>query len=207
MSVNAMGAGSTVGADEVMGRRALRRRDTQAEIVDAAWVLAAAEGLTGWTMRDLGARVGMKAQSLYAYFASKHEIYDAMFHQGYASFRTHMGSGRVDDVVDVATARADAHRFFGFCVEDPVRFQLLFLRTVPGFEPSPAGYAVAVEVLDEMRRTTVRLGVDEDRLDLWTAVMTGLASQQIANDPGGDRWARLVDDAVDMLLEHTVQRR
>ncbi len=31
-------------------------------------------------------------------------------------------------------------------------------------------------------------------------MFTGLTSQQIANDPGGDRWERLVDRAVAMLL-------
>ncbi len=30
----------------------------------------------------------------------------------------------------------------------------------------------------------------------------GLAAQQTANDPGGDRWLRLIDDAVDMYLDH-----
>jgi mRNA degradation ribonuclease J1/J2 len=30
--------------------------------------------------------------------------------------------------------------------------------------------------------------------------MTGLTDQQISNDPGGTRWRRLVDRAVDMLL-------
>ncbi len=39
-------------------------------------------------------------------------------------------------------------------------------------------------------------------LDLWTAVVTGLATQQTSNDPGGDRWSRLVDTAVDRLLPH-----
>jgi hypothetical protein len=32
--------------------------------------------------------------------------------------------------------------------------------------------------------------------------MTGLVDQQIANEPGGDRWTRLVEDAVRMLLSH-----
>ena len=43
-------------------------------------------------------------------------------------------------------------------------------------------------------------------LDLWTALLSGLASQQVANDPGGDRWLRLVDDAVDMFLAHVQPR-
>ena len=37
-------------------------------------------------------------------------------------------------------------------------------------------------------------------LDLWTAMLTGLTDQQISNDPGGQRWERLLDQAVDMLL-------
>ena len=41
---------------------------------------------------------------------------------------------------------------------------------------------------------------DPDALDLSTALLTGLTSQQIANDPGGDRWERLVDRAAEMLL-------
>jgi hypothetical protein len=42
-------------------------------------------------------------------------------------------------------------------------------------------------------------------VDLWTAVATGLVSQQLANDPGGDRWVRLIDRAVAMLLAGTVR--
>jgi hypothetical protein len=41
---------------------------------------------------------------------------------------------------------------------------------------------------------------EREMLDLWTAVMTGLTDQQISNDPGGTRWTRLVDRAVDMLM-------
>jgi hypothetical protein len=32
--------------------------------------------------------------------------------------------------------------------------------------------------------------------------MTGLVDQQISNDPGGDRWIRLIDDVVAMFLAH-----
>src|SRR3712207_8871758 len=63
----------------VRDRRAERAEATRREILDAAWALVREEGLAALTMRDLGARVGMKAQSLYGYFPSKHAIYDAMF--------------------------------------------------------------------------------------------------------------------------------
>ena len=41
---------------------------------------------------------------------------------------------------------------------------------------------------------------DPADVDLWRAVLTGLAGQQIANDPGGTRWTKLVDRAIDGLL-------
>src|SRR3979411_716917 len=63
----------------VRDRRAERYAATRREILDAAWDLVRADGPGSLAMRDLGARVGMRAQSLYAYFPSKFAIYDAMF--------------------------------------------------------------------------------------------------------------------------------
>ena len=68
------------------GRVALRRKRTEDEIVAAAWDLVHEHGLASLSMRDLGDRVGMKAQSLYSYFASKNDIYDAMFREGQIAF-------------------------------------------------------------------------------------------------------------------------
>ena len=42
---------------------------------------------------------------------------------------------------------------------------------------------------------------DED-VDLYTALVGGLLDAQFANDPGGNRWARLVDRAVDMFADN-----
>ena len=44
--------------------------------------------------------------------------------------------------------RAGGGLFVEFCTEDPARYQLLFQRTIPGFEPSPESYAIAVEVVE-----------------------------------------------------------
>jgi AcrR family transcriptional regulator len=178
----------------------LRQDETRGQILEAAWVAVHADGLASLSMRDLGARVGMKAQSLYSYFPSKHAIYDAMFRQGYEAFIAAYGDG--DDAVDDPVRPAFV--FFDFCTADPVRYQLLFQRTIPGFEPSPASYAVAVEAYERTVGGLRRLGiVRQADLDLWTATLTGLVSQQLANDPGGTRWRDLVAPAVAMLLDHT----
>ena len=73
----------------------------------------------------------------------------------------------------------------------------------PGFEPSAEAYAPAVRVLEGLRRTMATLGVSEDAaIDLYTALISGLIDAQQANDPGGDRWARLLDRAIDMWADH-----
>ncbi|HUW01020.1 MAG TPA: TetR/AcrR family transcriptional regulator [Acidimicrobiales bacterium] len=175
-----------------------------AEIVAASWEAVREHGLAGLSMRDLGQRVGMRAQSIYSYFASKHEIYDAMFLEGYQAF-----AQQIDEAVKrtqlpsepEAAATRMAHGFVEFCTNDPVRYQLLFQRTIPGFEPSAQSWAVAVSAYEQTRQVLAAIGVhDQATLDLWTAMLTGLADQQISNDPGGDRWERLVDRAVRMLL-------
>jgi AcrR family transcriptional regulator len=189
-------------------RRATRRRETKDEIVAAAWDIVRDQGLAGLAMRDLGERVGMKAQSIYSYFASKSEIYDAMFHEGYLAFAAAMedvhdipgdGAGAADD--PRGAAHRSAHRFFDFCTSDPVRYQLLFQRTIPDFVPSAQSYAVALDAYEAMRAQVAIFGItDPEAVDLWTAMLTGLTDQQISNDPGGDRWERIIDRAIDMLL-------
>lgn len=185
--------------------RARRRVETTAEIVDAAWRLARRDGLPSVALRDLGREVGLKAQSLYAYFDSKSALYDAMFRQGHEELAAMMADWPAD-VASAADPRAVTKRlaraFVDFCTEDPVRYQLLFQRVIPGWEPSPASYALAVEQLGRLRRHLASLGMQGDEVvDLWTAVITGLTDQQISNDPGGDRWSRLVDRAVDLFFD------
>jgi AcrR family transcriptional regulator len=185
----------------VRDRRAERFAATRREILDAAWQLARDQGLVSIAMRDLGASVGMRAQSLYAYFPSKHAMYDAMFGEANQDLLARVEA--VDESDPVARLRAHARVFVGFCVDDPVRYQLLFQRTIPGFEPSPQSYEPAVELLAVARSTVTACGATGVRaFDAWTAVTSGLVAQQNANEPGGRRWTRLLDDVIDMYLAH-----
>jgi AcrR family transcriptional regulator len=186
----------------VRNRRAERYAATRREILDAAWELVGADGLGSLSMRDLGARVGMRAQSLYVYFPSKYAIFDAMFAESNQELlRRLTAPARTRDAVE--ELRFVARIFLEFCVEDPVRYQLLFERTIPGFEPSPEAYAPALSIVDHARTTLRACGITDHRaLDAWTAVTAGIAAQQNANEPGGDRWVRLTDEVVDMYLAH-----
>ncbi len=188
-------------------RRAERHFATREEILQAAWTQVRERGLAGLSLRDLAAAVGMRAPSLYSYFASKADIYDAMFAAGNREFLAAMSTIALTDD-PAADLRAAAHRFADFAVADSARAQLLFLRTIPDFEPSPESYAYAVEALDALSRLVRRIGSDRpEDVDLWTAFIGGLVTQQLSNDPTGDRWLRLVDEAVDMCLGHYRRRQ
>jgi AcrR family transcriptional regulator len=189
----------------VRDRRAERRQATIDEILAAAWELVREEGVAALSVRGLGTRVGMRAQSLYVYFPSKHAIYDAMFAQANTELLRRLQDGpEPGDPITSLHRRARA--FVEFCTEDPARYQLLFQRTIPGFEPSPEAYAPAVRFLANTQELLALNGVTEARhLDLWTALITGLVDQQVSNDPGGDRWTGLIDESIDMFLAHCQQ--
>ncbi len=183
-------------------RRAERREATRAEILEAAWELMREHGVAGLSLRDLGQKVGMRAQSLYSYFDSKEAIYDALFAEGFRQYLDlRQAVPRTGD--PRADFRAVCRLYLDFCLEDPARYQLLFQRTIPGFTPSAESYAPSVEGLELTRQLLVEAGGDDPAdLDLFTALTTGLIDQQISNDPGGDRWYRLLDDALDMFFAH-----
>lgn len=190
----------------VRDRRAERTAATRREILDAAWDLVREQGLGELSMRDLGARVGMRAQSLYVYFASKLAIYDAMFGEANQELLERLQA--IEPIADpVAFMRVRTRTFLAFATEDLARYQLLFQRTLPGFEPSAESYAPAVKILESGVATLAACGItDPAAMDAFTALVSGLASQQNANDPGGDRWTRLVDDVIDMFLAHYAKR-
>jgi AcrR family transcriptional regulator len=192
----------TVLGDPTTDRRSRRHEATRQEILVEAWALAREHGLAGVSLRDLARRVGMRAPSLYSYFASKAAIYDAMFAAGNAELLARIRAlpGHAEGLTRL---RLGTEVFVTFCVEDPIRYQLLFLRTIPGFEPSPESYAGALAVLQALRDALAEIGVTEPgAVDLYTAITTGLVSQQLSNEPGGDRWLRLVPVAVEMFWNH-----
>jgi AcrR family transcriptional regulator len=192
-------------ANSTRDRLAERREAVTAEILEAAWDVAHSEGLAGLSLRDVARRIGMRPPSLYWYFDSKRAIYEAMFVQGNQQLLARLAEQRWPREPR-AFLRLCARVFVTFSMEDVQRYQLLFQRTIPNFEPSADAYAVAMRVFDEMRQRFAAAGLGGDEaFDIWTALVSGLSAQQNANDPGGDRWLRLIDDVVDMYLAHAIK--
>jgi AcrR family transcriptional regulator len=182
--------------------RTLERREaTRAEILAAAWEAAHEASLATFTLREVAERVGMQPPSLYFHFPSKNAIYDAMFEQAWQGFLTHVRQ-RLDQLPSEPRARlsAAAQEYFDYAVADLARHQLMDERTVPTFEPSPQAYAPSVEVyallLEHLPLPT------QDDADIYSALIAGLVSQQLANDPEGQRWRRLLPRVISMFADN-----
>jgi AcrR family transcriptional regulator len=182
--------------------RDARRLSAREAIIDVAWTLASEEGLASWSLRDLARRTGISTPTVYAYFDSKNAIYDAMFGRA-ATQLDELMNEPFDAVEPSDILVAVATRFSAFCIESTVRYQLLFQRTLPGFEPSSESYAPAVRALARAQESLALNGITEARhADIWTALITGLVDQQVANDPSGERWTSLIAEATTMFLAH-----
>jgi AcrR family transcriptional regulator len=192
-----------LGNENIDWRTGRRAAATQS-IVAAAWELAREHGLGGLSLRDLARRLGMATPSLYSYFDSKNALYDAMYADGWRAFIAFEPQPPASDVRDAILSGMG--RWMRFSLADPVRFQLLSLRTIPGFEPSEESYAIAQRAYDESFAALDAVApVTQAHKDLVTAVASGLLNQQLANEPGGTRWVGLMDDAVDLVARWVVE--
>lgn len=180
-----------------------RRETARRKILDAAWGLAREQGLAALTLRGVADRVGIKAPSLYSHFAAKHAIYDAMFGESWQAF-LEMNQAMELPSQPRAALRVIARTYFDFATADLARHQLMDVQTIPGFTPSAESYAPAVAAMNGLVEWMRALDRDDGEadIDLYTALIAGLVSQQWANDPGGSRWRRLLDRAIDMYADN-----
>ena len=131
-----------------------------------------------------------------------------------------VASGQHRAEAPVAALRAGARAYVAWSLANPVAAQLLNWRPVPGFEPSPEAFSASRAMIEDARRLlafTVQEGwldpaaASDEALLLFTSVIAGIVSQQLANEPSADpasgRFARLVDPAVSMWLEYYALRK
>ncbi len=186
---------------EAFDPRARRRSRARSHILELAWVIAERDGLASLSLRELAREAGMRAPSLYTYFDSKAAIFDAMFVQGYEQMDERFAELEIDPREPLESLTTVMVEFLKFCQASIPRYQLMFTAAVPNWEPAPSAYASSVASYERMAAVFATVGLEcQAALDLWSAVSAGLAAQQLANDPNGDRWVRLSRDAAEMVL-------
>jgi AcrR family transcriptional regulator len=182
-------------------RRAERREATRREILDAAWDIARQDGVAALTLRAVAERIGMRSPSLYSHFESKNAIYDGMFEQAWRELHELQLATRLPKAPRRRLLTI-AEGFFDFAVADLARYQLMNQRTIPDFGPSAEAYAPSLAVMEQLKRDFAEIGITAQAdVDLNTAIVGGFVDQQLANDPGGDRWRRQLPRLIDMYAD------
>ena len=194
-----------------------RRAAVMDEALGHAVALMSEEGVGALSVSEVARRMGIRGPSLYKYFPSRHAFYDALFARGLAAQQAAVREAVEGLPHGVPRLRAGATAVVRWAVEHPALAQLLFWRPVPGFEPSPGVFAAAEGDMVDVRAEfaeAVRLGElapgadSDDVVRLYTIVLSGLISQQLANQPGvsfaDGVFSRLTPTAVDLFLSaHT----
>jgi AcrR family transcriptional regulator len=196
-----------------VSRRLVRRQQTIEEALDAAVAIMEEAGVGGLSMSEMARRLGMRQPSLYKYFPSLHAVYDALFARG-----TERSGAALQAAVDaeprgLASIRAAARALVRWSVENPALAQLMFWRPVPGFAPTAATFAPSVALMDRLQAAlaaAVRAGLlhpdaaTPEAPRLYTIVLAGVVSQQMANEPGAGyetgMFTSLTDAALDMFF-------
>lgn len=204
-----------------LDRRGRRRQQTIDEILDISLELMAEEGVAALSLSAVARRVGMRPPSLYQYFGSKMAIYDALFERGAQQILEvrRAAAKRHADADPVTRLKAATTEFGRWAMQNQVHSQLLFWRTVPGFEPSPEAFAPAIDLIADLQ-ADLQAAVDagqltadaasEEGIALFTSLGAGLLSQQFANEPDASfedgRYARLLPTVLDMFVERYTPR-
>ncbi|HEV7207103.1 MAG TPA: TetR/AcrR family transcriptional regulator [Mycobacteriales bacterium] len=207
-------------ATTLVDRRAVRRQQTIAEALTYALAIIAEGGVGALSISEVARRMGLRGPSLYKYFPSLNAVYDALFAYGVAAHKNAIDGAMAARPPGVERIRALMQASVRWSVSNPALAQLLFWRPVPGFEPSAEAFAASLEtqkslraeLAEATRRKQLSAAANTDEaVRLLTVVISGLFTQQVANQPnvGYDQgqFSQLTDAATEMLLARFQPRR
>ena len=93
------------------------------------------EGPDGLSVRRIAAAAGVAPMGVYNHFESKFGIVEALFIQGFGRLGAEMQA--MAQIADPFEALLEgARRYRALALAHPMAYQVMFLRAVPGFQPS-----------------------------------------------------------------------
>jgi AcrR family transcriptional regulator len=199
---------------EFASRTVIRRQTVTELLVDHAQAILDERGAGAVTVSEIARRMGMRSPSVYKYFDSLNAIYDALFARGQARLEAYVYDAVADCTPGLQTLLEGNRALVRWTTHELGLASLLFWRPVPGFEPRPETYAAAEE-FSNVAREHLRLAVGRGELSpaadsdeaqrLLTVLVSGVVSQQMANQPGASfddgLFTSLTDDVLSMFAQ------
>ena len=132
---------------------AARARTPSAEVMglllDAAEAILEAEGPDALSVRRIAADAGVAPMGVYNHFDSKAGIIDALFARSFDRLARSMASlSEIPDPLEALLVGSERDR--ALALSHPAAYELMFQRSVKGFEPSPAAKEVALGSLAQL---------------------------------------------------------
>lgn len=104
-----------------------QRDNVRRRILDAAQDLFDSAGIDAVSMRALGARVGLTASALYAYFPTKTTLLRALWWDALDELLSRMQDISRNETDPISAIRALGRTYSEFALENPARYRVLFL--------------------------------------------------------------------------------
>ena len=130
----------------------------ESALLDAAAELLEREGPDALSIRRIAAAAGVAPMGVYNHFSSKSGIVEALFVEGFERLGRAMVT--LSEIADPLEALLEGgRRYRSLALAHPMAYQVMFLRAVPGFEPSDEARAMAARAFEGLA-ATVRRAMD-----------------------------------------------
>ena len=138
----------------------IRRTRTPSAGMGAALLASAAEileteGPDCLSVRRIATAAHVAPMGVYNHFESKSGIIEALFVQGFERLGEAMaGIAEIQDPYEAL--REGGRRYRALALAHPMRYQLMFMRAIPGFEPGNSALEVCSRAFDALAATVER---------------------------------------------------
>jgi AcrR family transcriptional regulator len=121
----------------------------EAALLASAAEILETEGPDALSVRRIAAAAHVAPMGVYNHFESKFGIIEALFIQGFERLREAIAS--IADIEDPYEALREAgRRYRALALAHPMVYQVMFLRAVPGFEPSVDAFEIAARAFETL---------------------------------------------------------
>lgn len=195
-----------------MTSRPFHHGNLRAVLLERAEAMLRDRGIDALSLRELAREAGVSHGAPRSHFVDRQALLDALAVRGFERMTEGVevavrGDGSLED-----RFRRVGRAYVDFAVEDAALMELMFASKSGdpgGAVPTAAGRLF--QVLDDAVGASAPDGVDDEDRErfklLFAAAMQGIATLTAAHRVTREQMVRLLDDAVDVLLDSALGRR